>query len=129
MFILFFIQVLTIRFFVLKICYLPPYSIEIWQFKEADTDLTRKALNDFNWERAFTNTNVTDKICTFNKSFLNVLSNFIPHVSILRDDKDPPWFNSRIQSLLQARNTLTNIIHPHNSLLKNANFLIKTRNE
>ena len=129
MFILFFIQVLTIRFFVLKICYLPPYSIEIWQFKEADTDLTRKALNDFNWERAFTNTNVTDKICTFNKLFLNVLSNFIPHVSILRDDKDPPWFNSRIQSLLQARNTLTNIIHPHNSLLKNANFLIKTRNE
>ena len=79
--------------FNLKICYPPPYSREVWHFKEAKTDLIRRALNDFNWERTFSNTNVI-----FNKSVLNVLSNFIPH------ETNPPWFNSRIKSLLQAKN-------------------------
>ena len=68
------------------------------------TDLIRTALNDFNWERAFSNKNVNEKVCIFNKSVLNVLSNFIPHEITLCDDKDPPWFNSRIKSVLQDKN-------------------------
>ena len=90
--------------FNLKICYPPPYSRQVWYFKEAEIDLIRRALNDSNWERAFSNTNVNEKVCIFNKSVLNVLSNFIPHETIFCDDKDPPWFNSQIKSLLQAKN-------------------------
>ena len=75
--------------FDLKICYPPPYSREIWHFKEAETDLIRRALNDFNWERTFSNTNVNKKVCIFNKSVLNVLSNFISNENILCGDKDP----------------------------------------
>ena len=45
-------------------------------------------------------------MCIFNKSFLNVLSNFISHETILCDDKDPPWLNSRIKSLLQSKNKI-----------------------
>ena len=76
--------------FNLKICYPPPYSRQVWHFKEAETDIIRRAVNDFNWERAFSNTNVNLKVCIFNKSVLNVLSNFIPHETILCNDKDPP---------------------------------------
>ena len=90
--------------FNLKICYRPPYSREIWHFKEAKTDLIRRALNDFNWERAFSNANVNEKVYIFSKSVLNVLSNFIPHESILCNYKDLLWFNSRIKCLLQAKN-------------------------
>ena len=90
--------------FNLKICYPPPYSREVWHFKEVKPDLIRRTLNDFNWEIAFSNTNVNEKVCNFNKSVLNVLSNFIPHETILCDDKNPPWFNSRIKSLSQAKN-------------------------
>ena len=68
--------------FNLKICYPTPYLREIWNFKEAKTDLIKRALNDFNWERAFLDTNVNEKVCIFNKSVLNVLSNFIPHETI-----------------------------------------------
>ena len=39
--------------FNLKICYPPSYSRQAWNFKEAETGLIRRALNDFNWERAF----------------------------------------------------------------------------
>ena len=63
---------------------------------------------------------------TFKKSVLKVLSNFIPYETILCDDKDRPWCNSRITSLLQAknkvfknyRNNKTNI-----QLLNKLNFL------
>ena len=92
--------------FNLKICYPPPYSREVWHCKEGKTDLIRRALNDFNWERAFSNTNVNEKLCMFNKSVLNILSNFTPHKTILCDDKYPPWFNSRIKSLLQDKNKI-----------------------
>ena len=100
--------------FDLKICYPPPYSIEVWHFKEAKTNLIRRTLTDFNWERAFSNTNVYKKVCIFNKSVFNVLSNFIPHETILCDDKDPPWFNSRIKSLLQVKNKVFQTIEKKN---------------
>ena len=90
--------------FNLKICYPPPFLREAWHFKEAETDLIRRALNDLNWDRAFSNTNVNEKVCIFNKSVLIVLSSLILHESILCDHKDPPWFNSWIKALLQAKN-------------------------
>ena len=34
---------------------------------------------------------------------LNVLSNFIPHEVIVCDDKDPPWFNRKIKSLINEK--------------------------
>ena len=89
--------------FNLKICYPLPHSRQVWHFKEAEADLVRRALTDFNCERAFLNTNVNEKVCIFNKSVLNALSNFIPHETILCDNKDPLWFNSQIKSLLQAK--------------------------
>ena len=73
--------------FNLEICYPPQYSREVWYFREAKTDLIRRALNDFIWERAFSNTNVKEKVCIFNKSVLNVLSNFIhtnPYYAMIR---------------------------------------------
>ena len=112
--------------FNLKICYPTPYSREVWHFKEAKIDLIRRALSDFNWERAFSNTNVNEKGCILNKSVLIVLSNFVPHETILCDDKDPPWFNSRIKSLLQAKNKVFNNYRNNKTniqLLNKLNFL------
>ena len=34
-----------------------------------------------------------------------MLSNFIPHETIVYDDKDPPWFNKAIKSLIQKKKT------------------------
>ena len=42
-------------------------------FKETKTDLIRRALNDFNWERAFLNTVVNEKVCV---SSINLISMF-----------------------------------------------------
>ena len=110
----------------LKICYQQPYWRQVWHFKEAETNFMRRALHDFNWERAFSNTIVSEKVCIFNKSVLNVLSNFIPHEIILCNDQGPPWFNSQIKSLLQTKNKVFKSYRKNKTnmqLLNKFNFL------
>ena len=70
---------------------------------EEKTRLIRRAIKEFNWERAFSNTSVNEKVDIFNRTILNILSNFIPHEIIVCDDKDPRWFNYRIKTLIQEK--------------------------
>ena len=81
-------------------------NLEVWHCKEANADLIKRAINNFNWEKAFSNTNINEKVSLFNKTILNILNNYIPHETIICDDKDPPWFNSRIKSLIENKNKI-----------------------
>ena len=92
--------------FNLMISYRPPYSREVCHYREANNDLIRRAISNFNWEKAFYNRNVTKTVSIFNETILNVLSNYISHETWTSDYKDPPWFNSRIKSFLQDKNKL-----------------------
>ena len=78
--------------FNLKIQYPPSYTREVWDYQDSNDDLIRRAINRFNWERVFDNKNVDEKVLTFNKTILNILSNFIPHKLIVCDNKNPPCF-------------------------------------
>ena len=88
--------------FNLDVIYPPPYVREVRHYKDANTELIKRAINELNWQRAFLNTNVNDKKWTF----LNILSNFIPHEFLVRDDKDSPWFNKKIRALIQEKKML-----------------------
>ena len=99
--------------FILKIVYSPPYLQEVWQYKDANNELIRRAINKLNSQRTFLNTNVNENVDIFNSTILNVLSNFIPYKFIVYDDKDPPWCNKKIRTLIQEKkvafkNYLTN---------------------
>ena len=76
--------------FNLKIYYPLQYYREVWHYKYANIELIRQAIDGFNWQKAFSYKNVKEKVDTFNKTILNVLSNFIPHETIICDDRDPP---------------------------------------
>ena len=58
-------------------------------------------MNGFNWQRAFLNTNVNEKVDIFDSTILNILSYLIPLKFAVYDDKDPPWFNKKIRALIQ----------------------------
>ena len=112
--------------FNLKIYYLPPYLREVWHYKEANADLIKRAINNFNWEKAFSNTNINEKVSLFNKMILNILNNCILHDTIICDDKDPPWFNSRIKLLIENKNKIHKNYQRYKSnsqLLSNLNLL------
>ena len=49
----------------------------------------------------------------FNKTVLNILSNFIPQEVIVCDEKNPPWFHGKIKSLFNEK------IRTYNACRKN----------
>ena len=92
--------------FNLKIHYPPPYEREFWHFHKADINLIRRAMNEFNWERAFFNLDINEMVSVCNTTIKNIMANFIPHETIICDDRDPPWINNRIKKLIYERNSL-----------------------
>ena len=54
----------------------------------------------FDWDRASASSNVINMVGICTKTICNKFSNFIPHQKITIDDKDLPWFNTKIKSLL-----------------------------
>ena len=89
----------------LHIVYPPPYLREIWLYREANTGLIRRAIKEFNWVKAFSNTSVYEKVDVFNRTILNILSNFIAHEIIVCNHKDLAWFSNRIKTLIQEKNS------------------------
>ena len=89
--------------FNLQIYYPPQYYRAVWHYNDANTELIRRAVDQFNWQKAFLNKNVNEKGNIFNETILNILRNFIPHETVLCDDRDPSWFNNKIKSLIHEK--------------------------
>ena len=68
--------------------------------KKANTELIRKAIDKFDWLRTLSNVNVDNKVSFFTQTLLNIIENFIPHESIICDDRDPSWINKEIKKLM-----------------------------
>ena len=64
------------------------------------TNLIRRATDMFDWDRAFVNTIVDEKMFNFNKTILNTLSNFILQETLTVDDK------KKIKNLIQEKNNV-----------------------
>ena len=50
--------------------------------KDANIEPIRRAIGGFNWQKTFSDKNVNEKVDTFNKTILSLLSNFIPKETI-----------------------------------------------
>ena len=81
----------------MSIFYPPPYERTVWYYGRANTELIRRAIDQFNWVRALSNVNVDEKVYFFTKALLSIIQNFIPHETIICDDRDPPWINKEIK--------------------------------
>ena len=64
------------------------------------TNLIRRAIDMFDWDRAFVNTIVDEKVFTFNKTILNTISNFVLQETLTVDDK------KKIKNLIQEKNNV-----------------------
>ena len=83
----------------MSIFYPSSYERTVWYF-----ELIRKAIDQFDWLRALSNVNVDEKVFFFTKTLLNIIQNFIPHETIICDDRDPPWINNEIKKLMIEKN-------------------------
>ena len=56
---------------------------------------------------------VYNKVHMFNKTIKNIMSNYIPHETIICDDRDPPWINKDIKQIILDKN------HAYKSHIRN----------
>ena len=90
--------------FNLSIFYPPPYERTVWSYERANTEFIRRAIDQFDWLRALSNVSFDEKVYFFTKTLLNIIQNFIPHETIICDDRDPPWINKEIKKLMTEKN-------------------------
>ena len=60
-------------------------------------DLTKCAINSFDWEKAFSNIDVGKMVSIFNQTNINIVCTLIPHETVLFDNRDPLWMNKQIK--------------------------------
>ena len=58
--------------FNLNIYYPPPYQCLIWDYKKADCNKIRKALDSVNWKRLFGQVAINQQVIKFNEVLLNI---------------------------------------------------------
>ena len=92
--------------FDLQIHFSPLYSQEAWHCKDANTELIKRAIQKFNWQKTYSYTSINEKEFIFINTLLSVLSNFTPHETIVCNDKDPSWFNKKILNLFFPNPTI-----------------------
>ena len=57
--------------FNLSIFYPPPYERTVWYCERANTELIRRAIDQFDWLRALSNINIDEKAYFFTKMLLS----------------------------------------------------------
>ena len=70
----------------LFIFYPSPCERTVWHYERENTELTIRAIDQFDWLRALSNVNVDENVYFFTKTLLNIIQSFIPRETIICDD-------------------------------------------
>ena len=87
----------------------------IFHYSQANVDHIQQAINLFDWENAFLNTDVDTQVSIFSNTLLNILNNYILHETKICDDRDPPWMTTEIKELISRKNKLYSRIKRRNN--------------
>ena len=90
----------------LHIEYQSPYERVVWNYKQTETLFIQCAINEFNWDNAFSNIDIDKKLRFLANYFVRYLSNHCPSKTIICNDTDPPWLTDKIKTLIEENNAL-----------------------
>ena len=90
----------------LRIFYPPPYESLVWDYKRANESARNTALNKVDWEFLISNKSVNQQAINFNRTVMNVFSNFVPNKFVTFNDRDLPWMTSNIKDKINYRNNI-----------------------
>ena len=63
-------------------------------------------MSNFNWNRAFENLSVDEKVELLNETLLNIFWNYIPNKKTKCDYRQPPWMTDNVKKSLKQRSKL-----------------------
>ena len=91
---------------------LPPvYIREVWDYSKVNIENTNKAISNFNWNNAFENLSVDEKVDLLNETLVNIYRNYIHNKKIKCDYIQLPWMTDNIKKSLEERSKLTKIFY------------------
>ena len=88
------------------IVYPPPYECLVRDYKRANESVINATLNKVDWEFLFSNKSVNRQVIIFNRTLMNVFSNFFPNKFVTFNDRDPPWMTSNIKDKVKYCNSI-----------------------
>ena len=91
-----------------------PYERTIFHYSQPNVDHIQQAINLFDWENIFLNTDVDDQVSIFSNTLLNILNNYIPHETKICDNRDPPWMTTKLKNSFPKKNKLYSHIKKRN---------------
>ena len=68
--------------------------------------MTSKAIEVFDWHKSFLDKSADEKTFILTKTILNTKhtkSNLNPNETVTTDNRDPPWINNKIKSLIKNK--------------------------
>ena len=86
---------------------LPPFYRGIWDYKRAIVEIAQKAITNFNWKQAFSNSSVSENVRLFGDTLKNIFSNYIPNRRIKIDYRKPKWMTPKTFAALRKRSKLS----------------------
>ena len=97
----------------------PPSYREIWEYKRANVEMIQKAITNFNWKRAFSDSSVNEKIRFFSENLKNMFGNcnYIPNRRIKIDYRKPKWMTPKILTSLKKRTKLSKKYYANPSMI------------
>ena len=65
------------------------------------------AISEFPWATRLNSLcNPNDQVCLLNKTFLNIMSNFVPNEDKTVRPSEPPWINTDVKRRLRKHNKI-----------------------
>ena len=96
--------------FNLSIEYPPPYEWLVWDYRKADIESIQKSVKSVNWETLFNTKTVNKQVSIFNKTIINIYSNFAPNKLVTYDDSNSPWMNKFIKNQIKWKHQISKYI-------------------
>ena len=109
---------------IVTVIYYPlPYEKTIFHYFYANIDHIQQAINLFDWENDFLNTDVDAQASIFSNIISNILNDYIIHETKICDDRHPPWMTTKTKELISQKNELYSRIENRNNSFLNTQLL------
>ena len=78
------------------------FKRKVWKFAEANFDLLRQKVSDFNWQSCF-DPDIDAYASNFSSSLLSFCDECIPNKTVTIRPTDPPWMHNTIRKYIRKR--------------------------
>ena len=91
----------------------PSYIQGVWDYRKINVKSIQKAIQSFDWVKAFGNLSFDGKVDVLNKTLMVFFQNYIPNKKFKCNYCQPPWMNEKIKKCLRERSKLTKFYYKY----------------